>query len=273
MLEDHATSPVCSNGDTIIYDGRDWAVIPSGDEPSGTVTSVGISVPNDSGLTVSDSPITTYGTINIGIANGYAIPTTADQNTWNGKQDAIIDGSATIASESNNIVTLKAGISQSAGAIANNSVASDITLAKVAKTGSYADLTNTPTDVSAFTNDSGYQTASDVSTAISTGISGKQDVIDADHKLSASNVSGLATVATSGSYSDLSGAPTAAAAASGGTTACLCTTGNKYTWNNRGTVVTSNPSSNNTSTGDAKFVILSTEPTTYRTGYIYFITE
>ena len=35
----------------------------------------------------------------------------------------------------------------------------------------------------------------------------KQDVIDSSHKLSASLVSGLATVATSGAYSDLSGTP------------------------------------------------------------------
>lgn len=46
-------------------------------------------------------------------------------------------------------------------------------LATVATTGSYNDLSNTPTKVSDFTNDAGYQTASDVATAIS----GKQDTL------------------------------------------------------------------------------------------------
>ena len=48
-------------------------------------------------------------------------------------------------------------------------------LATVATSGSYDDLSNTPTKVSDFTNDAGYQTASDVATAIS----GKQDTLTA----------------------------------------------------------------------------------------------
>ena len=65
-------------------------------------------------------------------------------------------------------------------------------LAAVATSGAYADLSGKPTLVSAFTNDAGYQTASDVTTAIA----GKADT------------SSLATVATSGSYADLSNKPT-----------------------------------------------------------------
>ena len=42
---------------------------------SGTVTSVGVSVPT--GLSVANSPITTSGTIAISLASGYTIPTTA----------------------------------------------------------------------------------------------------------------------------------------------------------------------------------------------------
>ena len=45
-------------------------------------------------------------------------------------------------------------------------------------------------------------------TEIDTALDGKQDTIDASHKLPASNVSGLATVATTGEYSDLSNVPT-----------------------------------------------------------------
>jgi len=80
-------------------------------------------------------------------------------------------------------------------------------LAAVATSGDYDDLTNkpsiptVPTNVSAFTNDAGYLTAHQ-------DISGKQDKITSTNKLPAANVSGLATVATSGSYNDLSNKPT-----------------------------------------------------------------
>ena len=56
---------------------------------SSGVTSVGLSVPT--GFTVSDSPVTTSGTLALGIASGYFMPTTAQRTTWNNKQDAISD--------------------------------------------------------------------------------------------------------------------------------------------------------------------------------------
>lgn len=56
---------------------------------TGTVTSVGLTVPT--GLSVSGSPITTKGTLAITLAKGYSIPTTAKQDTWDAKQDAISD--------------------------------------------------------------------------------------------------------------------------------------------------------------------------------------
>lgn len=45
-------------------------------------------------------------------------------------------------------------------------------------------------------------------TEVDTALGGKQDTIDASHKLPASNVSGLATVATTGDYTDLTNTPT-----------------------------------------------------------------
>ena len=51
---------------------RSWSV--------GTVTSVGVSVPT--GLTVSNTPITSTGTIAISLQTGYSIPTTAKQTEW-----------------------------------------------------------------------------------------------------------------------------------------------------------------------------------------------
>jgi len=56
--------------------------------------------------------------------------------------DGIVDGlegSATIASEANSVVTLKAGITETNGVVSNNS-GSDIVLAKVAKTGKAEDV-------------------------------------------------------------------------------------------------------------------------------------
>lgn len=58
-------------------------------------------------------------------------------------QIELLDGNATIASETNDIVTIKGGVKQEDGLISNSS-ANDITLSKVAKTGDYADLANTP---------------------------------------------------------------------------------------------------------------------------------
>lgn len=59
--------------------------------------------------------------------------------TWNGKQDAITDGSAVIASVAEGVVTLKAGVKQTNGAVAQGTGA-DITLAKVATTGAAVDI-------------------------------------------------------------------------------------------------------------------------------------
>ena len=56
-------------GDTFISTGTKWELIPSGDEPSGTVTSVGIANATNGGMTVSNSPITSSGTISIGHSN------------------------------------------------------------------------------------------------------------------------------------------------------------------------------------------------------------
>lgn len=51
-------------GDTLISDGTTWVLIPSGDEPSGTVTNVAVSS-TDGSMTITGSPITSSGTIGI----------------------------------------------------------------------------------------------------------------------------------------------------------------------------------------------------------------
>jgi precorrin isomerase len=112
---------------------------------------------------------------------------------------------ATVASLASYATTASLGAyattaSLSAYALASSlaSYATTASLATVATTGQYSDLLGlptiptVPTVVSAFTNDSGYQTAANVATAII----GKADI------------SSLATVATSGSYTDLINKPT-----------------------------------------------------------------
>lgn len=85
VITAHATTPICSVGDTIISNGTDWVVIPSGDEPGGTVTSVGLSMPT--GFTVTNSPVTSSGTLTVTFASGYSLPTTA---AFNAKVDNTI---------------------------------------------------------------------------------------------------------------------------------------------------------------------------------------
>ena len=52
--------------------------------PSGTVTSVGLSAASGSNLSVSGSPITSSGSMTVGVASGYSIPSITDHVTWNG---------------------------------------------------------------------------------------------------------------------------------------------------------------------------------------------
>ena len=68
--------------------------ISSADQYSGTVTSVNMSVPT--GLTISGNPITSSGTLAIGLASGYSIPTTANQTNWNtAYNDSIVSAAVT----------------------------------------------------------------------------------------------------------------------------------------------------------------------------------
>ena len=68
VITKHTSAPICEVGDTIISDGTSWVVIPSGDEPSGTVTSVAVSSPLTTNVNSGD-PITSSGTISL--ANYY----------------------------------------------------------------------------------------------------------------------------------------------------------------------------------------------------------
>ena len=86
-------------GDVFISNGTEWTIIPSGDEPEGTVISVGMSVPT--GLKIKDgtSPVTTSGTIEVQLDEGYVIPKEADIvpstrkiNNITLESDVVLDG-------------------------------------------------------------------------------------------------------------------------------------------------------------------------------------
>lgn len=68
-------APICLAGDLLISNGSDWVVIPSGDEPSGTVTNVA------TGTGLTGGPITGSGTISLdtsGVAAGTYNSVTVD---------------------------------------------------------------------------------------------------------------------------------------------------------------------------------------------------
>lgn len=71
-------------GDVFISNGSSWVLVPSGDEPSGTVTSV------TAGAGLAGGEITTSGTISLATANGTAATTA---NSWN---NAKVDSSGNI---------------------------------------------------------------------------------------------------------------------------------------------------------------------------------
>ena len=75
------TTPI-GDGQALVYDSNlgKWknATIEGGG--TGTVTSVGMSVPT--GFRVTGSPITTSGTLALAFATGYSLPTTAKQANW-----------------------------------------------------------------------------------------------------------------------------------------------------------------------------------------------
>lgn len=63
-------------GDTFISDGTAWVLIPSGDEPSGTVTNVAVTS-TDGSATITGSPITSSGTIDVSVVVDDALSTTS----------------------------------------------------------------------------------------------------------------------------------------------------------------------------------------------------
>lgn len=87
-------------GDTFISDGSLWVLIPSGDEPSGTVTNVAVA--NGGGLTVSGSPITSSGTITVGHSNSVTAKTSSSLKKFTYDAYGHVTGSSELSTTESN---------------------------------------------------------------------------------------------------------------------------------------------------------------------------
>lgn len=87
-------------GDTFISDGSVWVLIPSGDEPSGTVTNVAVA--NGGGLTVSGSPITSSGTITVGHSNSVTAKTSSSVKKFTYDANGHVTGSSELSTAESN---------------------------------------------------------------------------------------------------------------------------------------------------------------------------
>ena len=153
-----------------VYNGSSWDVV-TGGGGSGTVTSVGMTVPT--GLSVSGSPVTSSGTLAVTYTAGYAIPTTAKQTQWDtayGWGDHSVAGYLTSFTETNDLTAAvtwanvpDANITQSS--VTQHQAALSITESQISDLGSYITassvdtLTNKSGNISQWTNDSGYLTS------------------------------------------------------------------------------------------------------------------
>ena len=78
LLDVSITNPTVGEG--LIYDGTRWVNGPIGGGGTGSVESVGLSMPT--GFSVTGSPVTTSGTLAVVFASGYSLPPTSKQAQW-----------------------------------------------------------------------------------------------------------------------------------------------------------------------------------------------
>ena len=157
------------------------------------------------------------------VANSDIHVTLSDKSTWNAKQDAISDLSDIRSGAAAGATAVQPG---DLAAVATTGDYSDLSnkpdlsvyaeaadLATVATTGAYSDLSGTPTIPTAtsnLTNDSGFITLSDVPAQVQPDWDATSGLGEILHKPDLSvyaETADLATVATTGSYTDLSNKP------------------------------------------------------------------
>lgn len=77
---DQVVSLTAGSNITVTGTYPNFTIAATGGGGSGTVTSVGLAAPT--GFTVSNSPVTTSGTLTLAFSAGYSLPTTASQTNW-----------------------------------------------------------------------------------------------------------------------------------------------------------------------------------------------
>lgn len=186
-------------GDTFISDGSSWVLIPSGDEPAGTVTSVTLKATSPIAID-SESAITSSGTRTLSHANSgvtagtyKSVTVNATGHVTGGTNPTTISGygitdakinNGTITLGSNSITPLTSftetdpvfSASPAAGITSNNITAWNAAEANVQsdwnQTTTTADdyIKNKPTNVSSFTNDANYVTNTDYANNNNVGV-------------------------------------------------------------------------------------------------------
>lgn len=78
LLDVNISSP--ATGEGLVFDGTRWVNGPIGGGGTGSVESVGLSMPT--GFSVTGSPVTSSGTLAVGFASGYSLPPTSKQAQW-----------------------------------------------------------------------------------------------------------------------------------------------------------------------------------------------
>jgi len=111
-------------------------------ESGGTVTSVGLSAPT--GFSVSNSPVTSTGTLSLSFASGYSLLTSAQ------------------ATSISNIPTTTSQLTNDSGFITSSSVPT--TTSQLTNNSGFITSSSVPTNTSQLTNDSGFITSSSVPT-------------------------------------------------------------------------------------------------------------
>lgn len=254
----YAPSP--TNGVTLIYDAAQsrWEAstltagtgisisngagsITISSTSSASVSSVGLSAPT--GFTVSGSPITNSGTLALGFATGYSLPTNADQSNWNtayGWGNHAAAGYLTTYTETDPVFSASpaAGITNtnisnwntaygwgnhaSAGYL-TSFTESDPTVGSHIKAITTTNISNWNTAYSWGNHASAGYLTSETYTGTVTSVSGTGTVngitltgtvtgsgsltLGGTLSVPTSQITGLATVATSGSFADLSNKP------------------------------------------------------------------
>lgn len=205
-LEDVELTSLTS-GQILVYDGTAWV---NRDAAASGVTSVGLSMPT--AFSVSDSPITSSGTIAVTMASGYSIPTTAQQALWttayNWYLSDPLDGYATQTWVNNNYIEATAGavsntmLANSKITIAGTpvSLGSSITAATIGNAlttnspAAYATAAGTATSAASATYATSAGSASSATYATSAGCAD-----EADYATSAGTASSAAYATTAGS--------------------------------------------------------------------------